>query len=69
MVALTEADPKVLDLAIKAAKALNIRIAGADILQDKTTGEYSVLEVNRTPQLASGAFVDEKMQILKELAQ
>lgn len=69
LVALTEVDPKVLDLAVKAAKALNIRIAGADILQDKTTGEYSVLEVNRTPQLASGAFVDEKMQILKELAQ
>lgn len=67
LVPLEDLDPSVIDLAVAATKALDIKIAGADILQNRETGEYSVLEVNRTPQLASGAFVEEKTAILKEL--
>lgn len=67
LVALEEVDPKIVDLAIASAKALGIKIAGADIMQDAITGEYTVLEVNRTPQLVTGAFIDEKMQIIQSL--
>lgn len=69
LVPLAEVDARVIDLAVTAARALNIRLAGADILQNKETGEYSVLEVNRTPQLISGSFTDEKFEVLKELLQ
>lgn len=67
LVPLEEVDPQILDLSIAASKALDIKIAGADIMQDSDTGEYTVLEVNRTPQLATGAFVEEKTEILKSL--
>ena len=67
LVPLNEVDSKILELAVSAAKALNIKIAGADIMQDNQTGEYTVLEVNRTPQLATGAFTDAKTKILKDL--
>lgn len=67
LVPLAQLDPEILELAVAAARSLNIKIAGADILQDKSTGQYSVLEVNRTPQLASGAFVEEKSAVLREL--
>lgn len=67
IIPLTEVSSKVIQLAVNAAKALNIKIAGADILEDKTTGEFSVLEVNRTPQLATGAFPAEKAEIIRRL--
>lgn len=67
LVPLAGIDPKILELAIAAAKALDIKIAGADILQNRETGEYSVLEVNRTPQLASGAFTEAKTDVLRSL--
>lgn len=67
LVPLADLDVEVLDLAATAASALDIKIAGADILKNKDTGEYSVLEVNRTPQLATGAFIDAKRKVIKEL--
>ena len=66
LVPLNEVDPTILELAIASAKALQIKIAGADILPAKN-GNYTVLEVNRTPQLVTGAFPEEKLKILKEL--
>ncbi len=39
------------DIAIKAAKTLNIEFAGVDIIQDKKTGKFYVLEVNLSPQI------------------
>lgn len=66
LIPLNKVDKKILKLAVASAKALNIRIAGADILPSKT-GEYTVLEVNRTPQLVTGAFPKEKQRVIKEL--
>lgn len=66
LISLNKVDKKILKLAVASAKALNIRIAGADILPSKT-GEYTVLEVNRTPQLVTGAFPKEKQRVIKEL--
>lgn len=67
LVPLEKVDSTVLDLSIAAAKALDIKIAGADILPDSQTGTYTVLEVNRTPQLATGAFIDAKAAAIRDL--
>ena len=67
LVPLEKVDPEIIQLAVFAAKALNIKIAGADILVDKNTHELTVLEVNRTPQLATGSFVEQKTKMLKQL--
>lgn len=67
LVPLENVDPKIIELSVAAAKALDIKIAGADIVQDSKTGEYTVLEVNRTPQLATGAFTDEKQKVIQHL--
>lgn len=56
--------PELAELSSKAAKALDIRFAGVDIITDKNTGKNYILEINRTPQFVSGAFIDEKYQVL-----
>lgn len=66
LVPLEKVDPKVLSLSVAAARALDIKIAGADILPSQT-GEYTILEVNRTPQLATGAFTEAKSKVLRQL--
>ena len=37
-------------------------IAGIDVIQDRKTKKWYVLEVNNSPQIRSGAFVDEKLK-------
>lgn len=58
--------PKVLELAIKASDALNRQIAGVDIIQDKSTKKWYILEVNAAPQLKSGSFLEEKAKALAQ---
>lgn len=67
LVPLEDVDPEIIKLAVSASKALNIKLAGADIIQNNKTNDYTVLEVNRTPQLITGAFVDEKQKIIQNL--
>lgn len=56
-------------IAVRAALALNRQVAGVDILQGAGDGdgggddEWYVLEVNNSPQLAGGAFLDEKAKV------
>ena len=64
-----EIDSDILELAVNASKSLGIKIAGADILRDSKTKKCYVLEVNRTPQLATGGFYAQKLNSLKELLQ
>lgn len=52
--------------AIAIAKALDMSIAGVDALIDRTTGMYYFLEVNSQPQLMTGAYIDEKEQLIGE---
>ena len=66
-VPLSEVDPQILQLAVDASRALDIKIAGADILPEKGTNRLSVLEVNRTPQLVTAGFIDSKTKALKDL--
>lgn len=69
LIPLEQVPPGVLELAIAATKVAEVQLAGADIIVNKKTGKCSVLEINRTPQLASGTFVAEKTAALKELLQ
>ncbi len=50
-------------LAVHAALVLNRQVAGVDLMQDTETKKWYVLEVNNSPQLAEGAFVEEKIQL------
>lgn len=56
----------VIKASIKAAECMNLEIAGVDMVRDNQTGEWSCLEINISPQLASGAFVPEKMKLLSD---
>ena len=63
---IVEISPELADIAHRAAKATDIKFAGVDIITDKNTGENFVLEINRTPQFASGSFTDEKYKVLRD---
>ncbi|MDQ1268129.1 MAG: ribosomal protein S6--L-glutamate ligase, partial [Campylobacterota bacterium] len=50
---LREANDEVIDLAIRAANACGVDIAGVDIIYDRKKEEYIVLEVNGIPAFAT----------------
>lgn len=60
LVEVTKLPEGVADIALRAAHCLNRQIAGVDLVQDKSTSKWYILEVNSAPQLRSGSFVDEK---------
>jgi glutathione synthase/RimK-type ligase-like ATP-grasp enzyme len=60
----TDLPSKIQTDSIHAAAVMGRRIAGVDAIQDADTGEWLFLEVNDGPQLATGAFIDEKHQAL-----
>jgi len=55
---------EVIAMCIKAADRLGWQVAGVDVVQDKSDGKWYCLEVNNSPQLVSGKFVDEKRAAL-----
>jgi ribosomal protein S6--L-glutamate ligase len=73
-VIMREANDEVVNLAVDAAKALNIDIAGVDLLYDRAQEKYIVLEVNGIPAFATPNqekiglnFNDKKIQKIVEL--
>ncbi len=52
-VIMRECDEDVIDLAKRAAKAIDIEIAGVDIIYDRANKRYVVLEVNGIPAFAT----------------
>lgn len=50
-------------LALKAANVMEREVAGVDLMFESGTGDPYVLEVNASPQIGSGAFMDEKVAI------
>lgn len=51
------------ELSLKAATVMNRDIAGVDVMMEKDTDVPYILEVNASPQIASGAFVREKREV------
>ncbi len=64
-----EITPKLAEIARVTSAAMDIKFAGVDIITDKETGKNYVLEVNRTPQFASGSFIDKKYKALRDFLQ
>lgn len=56
-------DPAIVKLALESADIMKRDIAGVDIMLQTDTGKPYVLEVNASPQIASGAFEQEKLAI------
>lgn len=61
LLSLSDLDEKIVSDALKAASLEKLQVAGVDVVIDKQTGKHYFLEVNRAPQLATGAFTDEKL--------
>lgn len=52
-----------LTLAEKAARASELEVAGVDVIQDKGTKRWYVLEVNQGSQIVTGAFTEENKEL------
>lgn len=52
----------VIAMAAESAHVMKREVAGVDVIQDSETKEWMVLEVNNSPQTASGAYTDEKLK-------
>lgn len=65
MLAATDIPEGIMGHAKLAAKLTGREIAGVDVLL-ATNGSYVILEVNSTPSIASGVFLDEKLKIYHE---
>ncbi len=61
MVNLSDLSDQMIKDAETAAKLERLQVAGVDLIINEQTGEHFILEVNRAPQVATGAFNDEKM--------
>ena len=58
------------NIAAMSAKLLQLQIAGVDIIQDKNTKLWYCLEVNKSPQICTGALTKQKqMALAKYLTQ
>ena len=57
---------ELIDKSITIAKLFKRELCGVDFIQQKRTGRMILLEVNMTPQLVSGSFVDAKIKALAE---
>ncbi len=67
VVPLTEIDPQILDLSVRAARASKLEVAGVDVVTNKETGQHYLLEINNAPQISSGSFLKEKVVVYVEM--
>lgn len=62
-----EVPDKIIRQAHSIARALNLEIAGVDVVPRLNTGDFYFLEVNSQPQLRTGAFLSEKKALVRSL--
>lgn len=58
-----------IELSIRAAKVLDIEVAGVDVVVDKNTGRPYIMEVNRAPELTLEAEFNAYFSMLKDMMQ
>lgn len=63
LVPVGEIDSKIIDISLATAAEFGRDIAGVDVMTNSETGEHVILEVNASPQVATGAFTDEKLDV------
>lgn len=61
-----EAPKKIIAIAKKASAATDLQVAGVDLIRDKETAKWYVLEVNQGSQIVTGAFVEENIKAFNE---
>lgn len=70
---LENVDARILDVSVGAARSTKLQVAGVDVILDKRTGDFYLLEVNNAPQISSGSFTAEKAaayaNMIRELTQ
>jgi len=59
-----EVSEEMAETAFQAAKCLGRQVAGVDMVQDKNTKKWYILEVNSAPQLRSGSLLEAKASAL-----
>lgn len=59
-------DPQIIQEGYRLAEATDMQVAGVDVIIDKATGQHYFLEINSQPQLKSGAFLAEKLQLAEK---
>lgn len=65
LVGINDVNPEILLASEKAAHAVGRdEFAGVDIVVDNRTGDFYILEVNKTPQIETGTNVDPKIEAL-----
>lgn len=66
-VPLEDMDPKVLEIAVRAAEAVGrTELGGVDIVINSITGKPYVLEVNKSPQIETGSNVQRKLDVFSD---
>jgi glutathione synthase/RimK-type ligase-like ATP-grasp enzyme len=67
LIEIEDVAPIILDLAKRAAEVVRRpSFSGVDIIQNSETGEYYILEVNKTPQMETGTNTEEKVALLTD---
>lgn len=66
MVLPADMPPEVRQDSLKSADLFGLKIAGVDFVKDSQTGVWYCLEVNTDPQIASGAFTEQKLAAYSE---
>ncbi len=67
IVPLSEISESILDVATRAANITKLQVAGVDVVINKETGAFSILEVNNAPQISSGSFMEEKAALYTDM--
>ena len=67
IVPLEEMDKDILDIAIKVSRVERLEVSGVDVVVDKDSGKFYILEVNHAPMISSGSFQDEKSNLYAKM--
>ncbi len=63
LISLSEFPDELINLALSAHKVMDREVSGVDIMLEADSKNPYILEVNASPQIASGAFEEEKLDI------
>lgn len=67
LVPLDAVSREILEVSVAAAEITKLQVAGVDVVVDKETGKFFILEVNNAPQVSSGSFKDEKVVVYADM--
>lgn len=62
-----EVPREIIDLSLRITQRLKLMVAGIDVMPRYDTNDFYFLEVNSQPQLSTGAFLDEKRELMRNL--